>query len=145
MIQVKFYSAVEESQLRFAVMIAKQNGSWVFCKHKERETYEFPGGRREPGESIEETARRELYEETGAVDYELKPVGIISVTSLSDENEQLGEESFGMVYYAELHSLESELHYEIEKVIVTDQLPENWTYPEIQAKLFEKAKEFGYC
>lgn len=28
----------------------------VFCKHKERETYEIPGGHRDAGEAIEDTA-----------------------------------------------------------------------------------------
>jgi len=38
----------------------------VFCKHKDRDTFEFPGGHREKDEKIEETAKRELWEETGA-------------------------------------------------------------------------------
>ena len=62
---VKFYDDIEDALLKFAVIITKYQGHWVFCKHKERETLEVPGGHREPGEDIEETARRELYEETG--------------------------------------------------------------------------------
>ena len=38
---VKFYEAVDDSLLKFAV-VAKSNGKWVFCKHKERDTYECP-------------------------------------------------------------------------------------------------------
>ena len=45
----------------------RSNGKWVFCKHKERDTYEVPGGHREAGENILETAKRELQEETGAI------------------------------------------------------------------------------
>lgn len=75
MIEVKFYENVDDSLLKFAVIIAKTNGKWVFCKHKERDTYEMPGGRREAGETILETAKRELREETGAIDFTLKPVG----------------------------------------------------------------------
>lgn len=44
---VKFYEAVDDSLLKFAVVVAKSNGKWVFCKHKERDTYECPGGHRE--------------------------------------------------------------------------------------------------
>lgn len=57
---VKFYDQVEDSLLKFAVIIAVSEGKFVFCKHKERDTYEIPGGHREPGEDILATAGREL-------------------------------------------------------------------------------------
>ena len=57
-----FYNSVEDSLLKFAVIISKSIVKWVFCKHKERDTYEVPGGHREDGESILETAKRELQE-----------------------------------------------------------------------------------
>lgn len=66
MLEVKFYDTVDDSLLKFAVIISQSNGKWVFCKHKERDTYEVPGGHREAGENILETAKRELQEETGA-------------------------------------------------------------------------------
>ena len=55
MVEVKFYDNVADEFLKFAVIISKTDNKWVFCKHKERETYEIPGGHREPGESILET------------------------------------------------------------------------------------------
>lgn len=55
-----------------------ENG--VLCKHKKRETLEFPGGHRETGEAIAETAKRELMEETGAVKFEIRPICVYSVT-----------------------------------------------------------------
>ena len=80
MLEVKFYDSVDDSLLKFAVIISRSNGKWVFCKHKERDTYEAPGGHRETGESILETAKRELQEETGAVRFEIKPICVYSVT-----------------------------------------------------------------
>ena len=77
--QIKFYDKMEDSLLKFAVIIAKMDGKNVFCKHRERSTYEIPGGHREDGESILDAAKRELYEETGAVKYDIKPVCIYSV------------------------------------------------------------------
>lgn len=47
MAAVSFYDTTSDDRLRFAVVIAKYNGFWVFCKHKARRTYELPGGRRE--------------------------------------------------------------------------------------------------
>ena len=38
--EVKFYDTVNDELLKFAVIISQSNGKWVFCKHKERDTYE---------------------------------------------------------------------------------------------------------
>ena len=32
MVSVKFYDSVEDSLFKFAVIIAKADGKWVFCK-----------------------------------------------------------------------------------------------------------------
>ena len=137
MLEVKFYDTVDDSLLKFAVIISQSNGKWVFCKHKERDTYEVPGGHREAGENILETAKRELQEETGAVKYEIKPICVYSVTGKTRVN-NTGEETFGMLYFAEITDFAKELHSEMEKVVLMDELPENWTYPLIQPKLIEK-------
>lgn len=49
-----------------------------------------------------------------------------------------GEETFGLLYFAEITEFTKELHSEMEKVVLMDKLPENWTYPLIQPKLIEK-------
>ena len=141
MVEVKFYEEVDDSLLKFAVIIAKSDDQWVFCKHQKRNTYEIPGGHREPGELIDDTARRELYEETGATDYSLKKICVYSVTSPDSFN---GEETFGMLYYADIFSFEEELHSEIEKIIISDRLVNDWTYPLIQPKMIEEALRRGY-
>ena len=64
MTKVQFYDRVDDGKLRFAVIITRTEGHWVFCKHRDRDTLEVPGGHREPGEDILDTAKRELYEET---------------------------------------------------------------------------------
>ena len=125
MLEVKFYDTVDDSLLKFAVIISQSNGKWVFCKHKERDTYE---------------AKRELQEETGAVKYEIKPICVYSVIGKTRVNDT-GEETFGMLYFAEITEFAKELHSEMEKVILMDEFPENWTYPLIQPKLIEKYKQ----
>ena len=47
MTKVQFYDRAEDHKLRFAVIVTKTDGHWVFCKHKERDTLEVPGGHRE--------------------------------------------------------------------------------------------------
>ena len=87
MLEVKFYDQVAEELLKFAVIISKTEGKWVFCKHKERTTYEVPGGHREPGETIMDTAKRELMEETGAVEFTINPICVYSVKGKTRVNE----------------------------------------------------------
>ena len=144
MVEVNFYEQIDDELLKFAVIIARTDGKWVFCKHKERDTYEVPGGHREAGENISETAKRELKEETGAIDFEIKPVCIYSVKGKTRVNENIDDETFGMLFIADIVSFEKELHSEMEKIIITEKLVENWTYPLIQPKLIEEAQKRGY-
>ena len=144
MVEVKFYDQVADEQLRFAVILSKTNGKWVFCKHKERDTYEVPGGHREAGETILEAAKRELREETGAIDFVIEPVCTYSVKGKTRINQTEDDENFGMLFVADIKSFETELHSEIEKILITDQLVENWTYPLIQPRLLEEAERRGF-
>lgn len=139
MVEVRFYDEIEDKFLKFAVIISKTNGNWVFCKHKERDSYEVPGGHREEGENILETAKRELKEETGAVDFEIQPICVYSVKGKTRINEELGEETFGMLFIANITTFEEELYSEIEKILITPNLIDNWTYPLIQPKLLDEA------
>ena len=71
---VKFYDSVDDSLLKFAVIFAMYDGKYIFCKHKQRDTLEIPGGHREENETIDDTAKRELYEETGEFILSLKKI-----------------------------------------------------------------------
>lgn len=137
MVKVKFYEMAQDELLKFAVIVSKADGKWVLCRHRERDTYEVPGGHREPGETILETAKRELQEETGAQIFEIEPVCVYSVTGktqvVDDE-----KETFGMLYSAEIKTFEAELHSEIEQVKLFEELPDNWTYPLIQPLLIQE-------
>jgi len=142
MLEVNFYEQVTDELLKFAVIISKTNGKFVFCKHKERDTYEIPGGHREAGETISDTAKRELMEETGAIEFNIKPICVYSVKGKTRVSENEGDETFGMLFFADIFSFE-ELHGEIEKILITDTLVEDWTYPLIQPKLIAEAQRRG--
>ena len=117
MLEVKFYDTIADEHLKFAVIISKTKDKWIFCKHKERDTYEVPGGRRELGETIIDTAKRELAEETGAVEFNLKPICVYSVKGKTRVSENDTVENFGMLFFADIFSFE-ELHSEIEKILI---------------------------
>ena len=85
--KVRFYDEIEDERLKFAVIVSRYQNKWVFCKHKQRDTYEIPGGHRENGETILETARRELYEETGALEYSIQPICVYSVIGKNRVND----------------------------------------------------------
>lgn len=93
--EVKFYDNIDDNLLKFAVIISRSGSKWVFCKHRQRNTYEVPGGHRECGEQILDTAKRELQEETGALDFTITPICVYSVTGKNRVNET-GEETYGM-------------------------------------------------
>jgi 8-oxo-dGTP diphosphatase len=67
---------------RHVLIICQFKDEWLLTKHKKR-GLEFPGGKVEAGETIEEAAHREVYEETGAVLSDLNRIGEYRV---SDQN-----------------------------------------------------------
>ena len=50
---VRLNETVPDELLKIAVIAARSQGQWVFSRHRERTTLEFPGGHREEGESGE--------------------------------------------------------------------------------------------
>lgn len=137
MVYVKFYDNVEISKLKYVVIMSKYKDKWVFSKHKKRDTYEIPGGHIENGETAIQAAKRELFEETGAIEYNMKHLGYYSVI---DEDCVINneEDDFGALYYAEIKKFEQlPEEFEMEKIEFFDTFPSNVTYPNIYPKLYE--------
>ncbi len=132
MVKVTFYkpNKIVDQNLRFAVIAARCGEKWVFCRHKQRSTWEIPGGHREEGETVLQTAHRELYEETGARATQMNAVAAYGV-------KQDGVETYGMLYFAEVPELgKLPEDSEIGEVKLFDALPEVLTYPLIQKDLY---------
>ncbi|MGG2082538.1 NUDIX hydrolase [Lysinibacillus pakistanensis] len=135
--KIQFYDigSVNEKDLKFAVISAMYKGKWLYVKHRERKSWEIPGGHREPGEQIIETAKRELFEETGCKIVDLIP---IYDYSMDDSVSKV----FGRLYFAKVKEIGQLPISEIDEVKLFDNLPNNLTYLEIQPKLFEKTLTF---
>lgn len=126
--------AVADGLLKYAVIVSRYQGRWIYCKHRERSTWEIPGGRREAGERILETAKRELFEETGALDYALSPICAYSVTG--------GSKSYGLLCFADIHTLGPLPDSEIEYIRLFDDAPQALTYPQIQPLLLVRVQSW---
>jgi 8-oxo-dGTP diphosphatase len=138
MTEIKFYdpSYSPDTSLTYSVIAAKYGDCWLFVRHQKRDTWEIPGGHIEEDETSEKAARRELMEETGAVDFKIECVATYSV--LKD-----GEIGFGRLYLAEISSLgpvpDSS---EIAELKMMDSLPDNLTHPDIQPHLYQRILQY---
>ncbi len=135
--KIEFYdlASLKDEELHFAVICAIYKGKWVYVRHKERTTWEVAGGHREQGETIEETAKRELFEETGSTVVELIPICDYSMTSSS-------RITFGRLFFGKIKEIGQLPASEIDEVKLFESIPASLTYSEIQPILFEKTLRF---
>lgn len=110
-----------------ADIMAVYKGKWIFCMHKDRTTWEHPSGHIEVGETPLEAAKRELYEETGAVDFDIEPLCDYYIDAELNGYKYKGG---GQVYFAIVHTLSKLPDYsEMGKISFFDSLPDDLTYP----------------
>jgi len=70
----KTFNVGELKQYKYVVILSKYNGKILLSRHKGRNTWETQDGHIEEGETPLEAAKRELYEESGAIQYEIAPL-----------------------------------------------------------------------
>lgn len=130
-----FFPKEHPDSLQFSVIAARYGGKWLYVRHKERDTYELPGGHIEPGEESLAAAKRELYEESGAAEFSIYPVCVYGV-------ERNGVRTYGELYYAEIDRFDDLPEYEIGERVFFEDTPEALTYPDIQPFLVERVREW---
>lgn len=123
---------------KYVVVLSRYEGKILLSRHRERATWETQGGHVEPGELPIEAARRELYEESGAVDYTMVPL-----CDYRAEDRDTGRGANGVVFAADIHRLGDIPDSEMAEVRTFDALPENVTYPAITPGLFKYLERQG--
>ena len=112
-------------------IMALYNGKWLFCMHKERDTWENPGGHIETGETPLKAAKRELYEETGAINFDIEPLCDYYVDG------EIGDRYFKgnvQVYFAIIHILgKLPIGSEMKLIDFFDSFPDKLRFPQSRA------------
>jgi 8-oxo-dGTP diphosphatase len=137
MTEVKFYdpSYTPDLELTYSVVAAKYGDGWLYVRHHNRTTLEMPGGHIEKYETADEAARRELMEETGALEFTLECVATYSVL-------KNGETGYGRLYLAKVSRFGPVPDTsEIAEIKMMDSLPDNLTHPDIQPHLYQRILE----
>lgn len=117
------YPAGWLEEIAFVAIYTRYQGKWVYSWHKHRKSWEHPGGHVEPGETVMQAAKRELYEETGIRDCRIIPMWDYEYIWENGEGRNNGR-----VFYAEVNSLGELPESEMERIQLFDGVPDNYTY-----------------
>lgn len=131
MFEINFYdlNAIDKSLYTRVVAVCRYNGKWVYVRQKGKTSWEIPGGHIEEGETWQEAIKRELFEETGAIEFDIEPICVYSISK------------YALLCFAEIKKFENLPNSEIEEVGFFETEPTNLTYPDTHTKMLKKVKE----
>ena len=132
MFEVKTFDlgVCDEKEYTRVVCVCRYQGKYLFSYNKKRNGWEIPGGHIEEGESWEEAAKREMYEETGATKIQLTPICVYKIST------------YGLLCFCEILELEKlPEEYEMSEILLADDLPDDLTFPESSLVYFQTVKD----
>lgn len=131
----KTFDLGELEHYKYVVVLSFYDGQIVLSRHKDRTTWETQGGHIEPGETPLEAARRELYEESGAGEFDIEPL-----CDYWAGNPETNVGAAGVVFVARIREFaDIPAESEMAEIKLFETLPESLTYKAITPMLFEKA------
>ena len=127
MLEVKLYDLgyCDEKEYTRVVCVSKYKDKYVFSYNKKREGWEIPGGHIEEGETWQEAAKREMYEETGATKINVTPISVYKIST------------YALLCYCEIEEIEELPNYEMEKILFSETLPKNLSFPDSHKLFFD--------
>lgn len=128
----KTYEINTLKNYKYVVILSESHGEIILSRHKERTTWETQGGHIETGETPLEAAKRELFEESGAVDFDIEPICDYRAW---DEDTLHGAN--GVVFHAVIRRFSDIPESEMAERKAFSSLPDNLTYPAITPVLFQ--------
>ena len=129
MFEVKLFDLgyCNENEYTRVVCVCKYKDKYVFSYNKKRNGWEIPGGHIEEGETWEEAAKREVYEETGATKVKITPICVYKIST------------FALLCYCEILEMgELSKESEMSNIMVSDKLPDNLSFQDTHKVLFDK-------
>ena len=133
MCAIKTYPPGTLGKYDYVVLLSRYQGQYLLSRHKARSTWELQGGHIEPGETPQQAAGRELFEESGALSFDLIPL-----CDYSGEEPGKNNPGSGMVFSTVIHEIGPLLDCEMAEIHAFDILPENLTYPQITAAIMSE-------
>lgn len=114
----------------YATVVSRYRGGLLLSRHQSRDTWETQGGHIEPGETPLAAAKRELFEECGALGYSITPVCDYSAAG-----------THGILFFADIYTLGPLPKSEMAETRRFDALPppEQLTYPGITPVVVARA------